>query len=373
MPIHSGGRPAGVTLTAEQQAAVTTLSARAAAGTYHVALLHGVTGSGKTEIYLRLAREVRRVGQGRAADGAGDRADARCGRDLPSRLWRARRHPAQRPLGRRALRPVAAHPPRRRRRRRRHPQRRSSRRSPNLGLIVVDEEHDGSYKQEESPRYNGRDVAVVRGRSCGALVVLGSATPSLESHHNAQNGRYELISAEAARARSADGGRDGDRHAGGVRSRRPGRDPERSVARRARVTARAPRAGDRAAEPPWLCDGHLLPPVRRDARVPQLQRDAHGAQGRRPRPLPLLQLRGAAAESVWKVRGTVPGAAGVWHRARRGGSAGVVPGRARRTRRPRHHSPPRRHRHAARELRKQGARRARRHPDDRERARLPAA
>jgi len=64
---------------------------------------------------------------------------------------------------------------------------------PDLGLIVVDEEHDGSYKQEESPRYHGRDVAVVRARAAGALIVLGSATPSLESYHNAQNGRYELI------------------------------------------------------------------------------------------------------------------------------------------------------------------------------------
>jgi primosomal protein N' (replication factor Y) len=64
---------------------------------------------------------------------------------------------------------------------------------PSLGLIVVDEEHDGSYKQEESPRYHGRDVAVVRGRQAGALVVLGSATPSLESFHNAASGRYTLI------------------------------------------------------------------------------------------------------------------------------------------------------------------------------------
>jgi primosomal protein N' (replication factor Y) len=179
-------------LTAEQQAAVTTLSARAAAGGYHVALLHGVTGSGKTEIYLRLARAVRESGKGvllmvpeialtpaaaaifRHAFGArvaiqhsglsdGERYDQ----------WqRIRRGDVDVVVGTRSavFTPLA-----------------------DLGLIVVDEEHDGSYKQEESPRYNGRDVAVVRGRSAGALVVLGSATPSLESHHNAENGRYELI------------------------------------------------------------------------------------------------------------------------------------------------------------------------------------
>jgi primosomal protein N' (replication factor Y) len=62
-----------------------------------------------------------------------------------------------------------------------------------LGLIVVDEEHEGSYKQEESPRYHGRDVAVMRARMEHALVVLGSATPSLESSTNARAGRYGLV------------------------------------------------------------------------------------------------------------------------------------------------------------------------------------
>lgn len=63
----------------------------------------------------------------------------------------------------------------------------------NLGLIVVDEEHDASYKQEENPRYNGRDVAIVRAQAANACIVLGSATPSLESRFNAQSGKYTLL------------------------------------------------------------------------------------------------------------------------------------------------------------------------------------
>ncbi len=179
-------------LTGEQEAALGTLAARASAKTYHAALLHGVTGSGKTEIYLRLARTVREAGRGvllmvpeialtpaaaaifRAAFGArvaiqhsglsdGERYDQ----------WqRIRRGDVDVVVGTRSaiFAPLA-----------------------DIGLIVVDEEHDGSYKQEESPRYHGRDVAVVRARSAGALIVLGSATPSLESYHNAQAGRYELL------------------------------------------------------------------------------------------------------------------------------------------------------------------------------------
>jgi len=62
-----------------------------------------------------------------------------------------------------------------------------------LGLVIVDEEHDSSYKQEETPRYHGRDVAVMRAKFAECAVVLGSATPSLESWSNAERGRYALV------------------------------------------------------------------------------------------------------------------------------------------------------------------------------------
>jgi primosomal protein N' (replication factor Y) len=181
-----------IELTLEQQAAFDTLAARAASRSYHAALLHGVTGSGKTEIYLRLARVVRESGRGvllmvpeialtpavaaifRASFG--DRvAIQHSGLSEGERYdqWqRIRRGDVDVVVGTRSavFAPLA-----------------------NLGLIVVDEEHDGSYKQEENPRYHGRDVAVVRARSAGALIVLGSATPSLESYTNAKAGRYELV------------------------------------------------------------------------------------------------------------------------------------------------------------------------------------
>jgi primosomal protein N' (replication factor Y) len=63
----------------------------------------------------------------------------------------------------------------------------------NLGLLIVDEEHDGSYKQGELPRYHGRDVAIVRAKELGAAIVLGSATPSIETRHNAEVNRYTLL------------------------------------------------------------------------------------------------------------------------------------------------------------------------------------
>jgi primosomal protein N' (replication factor Y) (superfamily II helicase) len=179
-------------LTSEQAGALEQLRAMTRARRFAAALLHGITGSGKTEIYLRLAQEVAASGRGvvmlvpeialtpavSAAFRAlfGDRvAIQHSGLSDGERhdQWhRIRRGDVDVVVGTRSavFAPVQL-----------------------LGLIIVDEEHDSSYKQEESPRYNGRDVAVMRARTAGAVVVLGSATPSLESYHNAQSGRYTLI------------------------------------------------------------------------------------------------------------------------------------------------------------------------------------
>ena len=179
-------------LTTEQQDAVVRLTALADRREFSVALLHGVTGSGKTEVYLRLAAAVRRSDRGVlllvpeialtpvAASvfrlAFGDRvAIQHSGLSDGERhdQWhRIRSGAVDVVIGTRSavFAPIAS-----------------------LGLVIVDEEHDSSYKQEESPRYHGRDVAVVRAQKAGALVVLGSATPSMESYQNAMNGRYERV------------------------------------------------------------------------------------------------------------------------------------------------------------------------------------
>jgi len=181
--------------TGEQRDALARLQVLVEKGTFHVALLHGVTGSGKTEIYLRLSQAVRASGRGvvvlvpeialtpaiaAAFRGAfGDRVAIQHS-GLPDGArhdqWqRIRRGEIDVVVGTRSavFAPLA-----------------------NAGLIIVDEEHDGSYKQEESPRYNARDVAIVRAQKAGALVLLGSATPSMESYHHAMNGKYIHIALE---------------------------------------------------------------------------------------------------------------------------------------------------------------------------------
>lgn len=180
------------TLTAEQDEVLTRLDARLALGTFHAVLLHGVTGSGKTEIYRRLALRARDTGR-RALilvpEIALTPAVAAVFREtfgtrvavLHSGLSDGERHDEWHRVRRGEVDVVVGT--------------RSAVFAPldRLGLVVVDEEHDGSYKQEDAPRYHGRDVAVVRAQRAGALAVLGSATPSMESYQNALDGRYERL------------------------------------------------------------------------------------------------------------------------------------------------------------------------------------
>jgi len=179
-------------LTIEQEAALTRLRAMADSRRFGVALVHGVTGSGKTELYIRLSAAVRASGRGvlmLVPEIALTPAIASLFRQAfgdqvaiqHSGLSDGERHDQWQRIRRGEIDVVVGT--------------RSAVFAPlaDIGLIIVDEEHDGSYKQEESPRYNGRDVAIVRGQRTSALLVLGSATPSMESYHNAMSGRYERV------------------------------------------------------------------------------------------------------------------------------------------------------------------------------------
>src|SRR5436190_19697222 len=179
-------------LTVEQRRAAEELFALVDSAEFKVALLHGVTGSGKTELYLRLADRVRRAGRqvllmvpeialtpsvaalfrGAFGNRVAIQHSALSDGERHDQWHRIRRGEVDVVVGTRS----AVFAPLDR-----------------LGLIIVDEEHEASYKQDESPRYHGRDVAVMRGRMADALVVLGSATPSLESYQNAEAGKYVRI------------------------------------------------------------------------------------------------------------------------------------------------------------------------------------
>ncbi|HXJ21484.1 MAG TPA: primosomal protein N' [Polyangia bacterium] len=184
--------PASITLNADQARAVEALLA-ALNGGFASYLLHGVTGSGKTEVYLRVIAAARAAGRGalvlvpeialtpqlaaRFRDRFGDDV-AVLHSALPPRerleAWRKlRQGEVGIALGARSavFAPVRG-----------------------LAVVVVDEEHDPSFKQEEGVRYHGRDLAIVRAREANALVILGSATPSLESAHNVVRGRFTRLS-----------------------------------------------------------------------------------------------------------------------------------------------------------------------------------
>ncbi|MBX3728802.1 MAG: primosomal protein N' [Candidatus Sumerlaeia bacterium] len=159
---------------------------------FQVHLLHGVTGSGKTEVYLQAIEHVLRAG-GTAlcllpeialTPQTVERFQHRFRQEIGvfhSQLTRRQKLELYCRIQAGAVRLVigarsAVFAP-----------------LPRLGIIIIDEEHDGSYKQGENPRYHARDVAIVRARRLGIPVVLGSATPSMESLHNARTGKYHLL------------------------------------------------------------------------------------------------------------------------------------------------------------------------------------
>jgi primosomal protein N' (replication factor Y) (superfamily II helicase) len=179
-------------LTVEQNTALQAVENRISSGGFETFLLHGVTGSGKTEVYLRAAEWTKARGRRslilipeisltpQLLDRVRERFPNKTGM-LHSALTAAERLAQWRHVARGDVDVVigarsAVFAP-----------------IPDLGLIVVDEEHDPSYKQEETLRYNGRDVAVLRGKLLECPVILGSATPALETYENCRQGRYRLL------------------------------------------------------------------------------------------------------------------------------------------------------------------------------------
>ncbi len=179
-------------LNSAQQSALAQMRQGVADRKFSGMLLHGVTGSGKTAVYLAAMRGVLEAGRSAillvpeigltpavAADLHqifGDEVailhSALSDRERAEQWHRIKRGDARMVVGTRSaiFAPVA-----------------------DLALIIVDEEHDSSYKQEETPRYHARDIAVMRAKMANAVVVLGSATPSLESYFNAKKNKYALV------------------------------------------------------------------------------------------------------------------------------------------------------------------------------------
>lgn len=177
----------------QQKEALNLIQKRLNKRSFSTCLLHGVTGSGKTEVYYRAIEHASRLGrqtilmvpeialavytEGIFRSRLGDRIavfHSGLGQGERYDQWiRMVRGEVDLVIGARS----ALFAP-----------------LPKLGLIIVDEEHDFSYKQDKAPRYQARDAAVVRGKTEKALVILGSGTPSVQSFHNAVTGRYQLLS-----------------------------------------------------------------------------------------------------------------------------------------------------------------------------------
>ena len=190
--VNPRGLPAGVEFNSAQRGALDRIRSLVDARSFAGILLHGVTGSGKTAVYLAAMKSVLDAGRSAillvpeigltpavAADVHevfGDEVailhSGLSDKERAEHWHRIRRGEARAIVGTRSavFAPVS-----------------------NLALIIVDEEQDSSYKQEETPRYHARDVAVMRAKFSDAVVVLGSATPSLESYFNARKKRYALV------------------------------------------------------------------------------------------------------------------------------------------------------------------------------------
>ncbi|HYT94666.1 MAG TPA: primosomal protein N', partial [Gemmataceae bacterium] len=190
-PGTSDASEPAIELNADQQRAWAPLEEAVRQGGFRAFLLYGVTGSGKTELYLRAIEEV--LKQGKEALVLVPEISltpqtiqcfrGRCGEVavLHSHLGNAERGSHWRRISSGQVQVVvgarsAVFAPTRR-----------------LGLIVIDEEHEGSFKQEATPRYHARDVAVMRARLEGIPIILGSATPALETWHNAERGAYTKL------------------------------------------------------------------------------------------------------------------------------------------------------------------------------------
>ena len=189
---HLQSRGYDLILTEEQSAVVNRIEAQMDAGIYRPCLVKGVTGSGKTEVYMELIAHV--LAQGKQAivlipeialtyqtvmrfyNRFGDRVSIMNSRLSPGERYdqfeRAKKGDIDIMIGPRS----ALFSPFTR-----------------LGLIIIDEEHESSYKSETVPRYHARETAIERAKMCGAQVVLGSATPSVESYYRAKAGEYELL------------------------------------------------------------------------------------------------------------------------------------------------------------------------------------
>ena len=269
-------------------------------GGYSATLLDGVTGSGKTAVYLEAVAETIRRGRqalilmpeialtsqvlDRFAERFGVRPaewHSQLSQRLRARTWAAvAAGEATVTVGARSalFLPYA-----------------------DLGLIVVDEEHDPAYKQEDGVRYHARDMAVVRANVAGIPIVLASATPSVETEVNARRGRYKRLHLPE---------RFGGQHLPGIEAidlKREGPPRGRFIAPRlAEAVKTAVERGEQALlvpQPPRLCAAHALPQLRASARLSELRRLAGGSPLSAAAGLPPLRLRDAAAGEVPEMRG----------------------------------------------------------------------